>query len=55
VLIVAHRLNTVMDADQIVVLDGGRVVEVGTHADLLGRGGLYRRLVAVQSGKGEDL
>jgi thiol reductant ABC exporter CydD subunit len=50
-LIVAHRLYTVMDADQIVVLDGGRVVEVGAHADLLARGGLYHRLVAADDGR----
>jgi len=45
-LVVAHRLRTVMDADQIVVLDGGRVMEIGAHGDLLARDGLYRRLVA---------
>jgi ATP-binding cassette subfamily C protein CydD len=55
VLIVAHRLNTVMDADQIVVLDGGRVVEIGTHADLRARDGLYRRLVAAHNDNGDAL
>jgi ATP-binding cassette subfamily C protein CydD len=45
-LIIAHRLSTVYQADQIVVLDGGRVVESGTHEALLAGGGLYRRLVA---------
>ncbi|HVO70617.1 MAG TPA: hypothetical protein VMT24_11260, partial [Aggregatilineaceae bacterium] len=55
VLIVAHRLNTVMDADQIVVLDHGCVVEIGRHTDLLVRGGLYRRLVAVQNDQGDSL
>lgn len=44
VLVVAHRLNTVATADQIVVLDQGRVVEAGTHRDLLARGALYARL-----------
>ncbi|MXV44795.1 ATP-binding cassette domain-containing protein [Saccharibacter sp. 17.LH.SD] len=48
-LIVAHRLSTVQTADQIVVLDQGRVVEIGTHADLLQKEGLYARLVRIQS------
>jgi ATP-binding cassette subfamily C protein CydD len=47
VLIIAHRLGTVMDADQIVVLDQGRVAEVGTHHALSARTGLYRQLVTV--------
>src|SRR5215207_3195307 len=45
VLIVAHRLNTVYRADQIAVLEAGRVAEVGAHADLVERGGPYARLV----------
>ena len=43
---IAHRLSTVRDADEIVVLDGGRIVERGTHDELLSAGGLYSRLVA---------
>ena len=43
---IAHRLSTVRDADQIVVLDRGRVAEIGTHGELLARGGRYAALVA---------
>jgi ATP-binding cassette subfamily C protein CydCD len=47
-LVIAHRLSTVRDADHIIVLDGGRVVETGHHEALLARGGLYARLVSRQ-------
>ncbi len=47
-LVIAHRLSTVRGADTIIVLDGGRVVESGSHGALLGRRGLYARLVAAQ-------
>ncbi len=47
-LIIAHRLSTVREADQIVVLDQGRIVEVGNHDALLQQGGIYHRLHALQ-------
>ncbi len=49
-LVIAHRLATVRDADEVVVLDRGRIVERGTHAELLARGGLYSRLAAAGGG-----
>jgi ATP-binding cassette subfamily C protein CydCD len=47
-VVIAHRLSTIRDADGIAVLDGGRVAEVGAHAQLLAQGGLYAHLVARQ-------
>ena len=49
VLVIAHRMRTVAGADHIVVLDNGRVAEQGTPAELMARGGLYRRMVELQS------
>ncbi|HXF63615.1 MAG TPA: ABC transporter ATP-binding protein [Caldilineaceae bacterium] len=49
-LVIAHRLSTVLAADKILVLEQGRLVEQGTHAELLARNGLYTRLYATQFG-----
>jgi subfamily B ATP-binding cassette protein MsbA len=54
-LVIAHRLSTVQRADLIHVLDRGRIVESGRHAELLARGGVYARLHALQFAEGRDL
>ena len=48
VMVIAHRLSTVVDADQILVMDHGRLVERGTHTELLAQGGLYSRMWEAQ-------
>lgn len=47
-IVIAHRLSTVREADKIVVLDAGRIVEVGNHTELLAKGGIYHRLHSLQ-------
>jgi subfamily B ATP-binding cassette protein MsbA len=47
-IVIAHRLSTVLDSDRIAVMDGGHVVEIGAHEELVSRGGLYARLYQTQ-------
>ncbi|WP_062206298.1 ABC transporter transmembrane domain-containing protein [Aureimonas sp. AU12] len=53
-LVIAHRLATILKADRILVLDGGRIVEEGTHASLIARGGIYARLARLQFDVGHE-
>src|SRR4029078_8245047 len=48
VVAIAHRLSTILSSDQIVVMDRGRIKEIGTHAELLAKSGYYRRLYDLQ-------
>ncbi|WP_423735725.1 ABC transporter ATP-binding protein [Chitinophaga caseinilytica] len=48
-LVIAHRLSTIQSADMIIVLEGGRIVETGTHFELLEKNGLYRKLIEMQT------
>ena len=49
-IVIAHRLSTIRNADKIVVLDQGRIAEVGKHEDLLSKNGVYAKLYAINYG-----
>jgi ATP-binding cassette subfamily B protein len=49
-LVIAHRLATVLEADRIIVMEAGQVIEAGRHAELMARGGLYAHLASLQFG-----
>ena len=53
-IVVAHRLSTIREADLILALRDGRIVEQGRHEELLARGGFYAKLYASQSARTED-
>ena len=48
VLVIAHRLSTIVNADKIIVLDNGEIVESGTHAELLDKNSIYKKLYDIQ-------
>jgi ABC-type multidrug transport system fused ATPase/permease subunit len=54
-IVIAHRLSTVRNADFLVVLDRGHVVETGSHAELVARNGLYARLIRRQLGGAREV
>ncbi|HCX29781.1 MAG TPA: hypothetical protein DHU55_08445, partial [Blastocatellia bacterium] len=53
-IVIAHRLSTIRRANTIVVMEGGRITEVGSHAELLARGGQYKRLYELQFADEEE-
>ena len=53
ILLISHRITTLSKADQILVLENGRIVEQGSHEELKGAGGIYQRICAIQSGAEE--
>jgi subfamily B ATP-binding cassette protein MsbA len=48
-LVIAHRLSTIHNADRIIVIDAGRIAEQGTHSELMAKGGIYAKLIEMQS------
>ena len=49
-LVIAHRLSTILKADRLLVMDGGKIIEEGVHAELIAKGGTYAKLFQAQYG-----
>ena len=54
VIIISHRISTLMDCDKIIVLEGGKIAEQGTHEELIEQGGIYEEIYELQTGAGEE-
>jgi subfamily B ATP-binding cassette protein MsbA len=54
-IVIAHRLSTIRRADKIVVMERGKIIQTGTHKELLEKGGTYRRLYELQFAEEEEL
>ena len=54
-IIISHRISTVSEADMIIVMDRGKIVQKGTHNELINTEGLYKRVYEIQSSLDEDL
>ena len=54
VIIISHRISTLMDCDQIIVLEDGKIAEQGTHEELIAKGGIYGEIYELQTGSGEE-
>jgi ATP-binding cassette subfamily B protein len=54
VIVISHRINTLMDADVILVIENGRLADLGSHEELIGREGTYRRIYEMQSGEANE-
>jgi ABC-type multidrug transport system fused ATPase/permease subunit len=50
VIVIAHRLSTIMEMDRIVVIEEGKIADIGKHDELLGRAGTYKKLWDIQAG-----